>query len=107
MQNKVSQSQAVGNLLTSGSIVKIGVIEFAVLEILILLFIVLRDAMPNGFSITVNGRIIAMAGNAVADFVALSLLACMLVAVMTACLWVGQCLLRHVIPLSFRLWILS
>lgn len=92
-----------GSLLTAGTIFKIWLIEFAVCELLIAFFIALKLSFPKSFSMSLNGQIVATAGDRVSDFIALTVLALLVTAVMSLFLWVGQGLLSYIFPLTFRL----
>ncbi len=101
MENQITAG--VGSLLTTGTIFKIWLIEFAVCELLIALFVVLKLSFPGSFSMSLNGEVMAIAGDRVSDFVVLTVFALLVTIVLSLFLWVGQSLLGSILPLSFRL----
>lgn len=98
-----SATEITGAGLTFGSIVKIGLVEWAACEVLILAFLLLRGASKNGFAIELNGGTLAASGNPVGDFVALSVIAFVAVAALSLCLFLGQQVLGQLLPLNLRL----
>lgn len=97
-----SAADVAGMGLTLGSIVKIGVVEWSVCEILILVFVLLRGTPKTRFSLEMDGSTLAAAGNPVGDFIVLSLLALGAVAVLSLCFFIGQTLLGPFLPLNLR-----
>lgn len=98
-----STAEITGVGLTLGSIVKVGLVEWVVCEILILAFLLLRGVPKNNFAVELNGSTMAAAGNPVGDFVVLSLLAFGAVAVLSLCLFLGQQLLGPFLSLNLHL----
>ncbi|RCS21498.1 hypothetical protein DUT91_23795 [Phyllobacterium salinisoli] len=91
-----------GTLLTTGSILKIWMIEFFMCELIIILFVVLKPS-TNAFTMSIGKGIVASSGDKLTDFIVLSIFVCLLTAFTSILLWAGQTVLSWIAPLTFRL----
>lgn len=91
------------HLLTFGSIIKIGLIEFAVVEVILFAFIIFTVGKKKNFAFSINGTDIVNSGGWIADFIAMSIFSAGFIVIMSVLLGIGQFLINLVIPLSFKL----
>lgn len=92
----------VGMLLTAGSILKIWLIEFIMMEFVIALLVFARS--PVGiFVMSLGDDLVASSGDKIADFIVISIISFFITALLSVFLWIGQGALSWIMPLSFNL----
>lgn len=82
------------------TVVKLGVIQFLMAELCIVALVIAKHGSEAGISIAVPRAVIVPGASGIADVVALSVLAALIISVLVVLLWIGQWLLLRVLPLT-------